>query len=294
MKNPSLIVISTSSRPAQKSKVTKSGINQRMREQRALFDRKWLQDPMQFACSSIIEKKRILRTKQVIKKHFLKEKNVIDIGCGFGDLSLFCKSLKHPVTACELSTNALKHLDILKKSNISICIQQLPFTSFDDKSCDNLLCADTIGDLPPREYRLTFSELSRILSLDGILVCSTGLDHKAYLPHRTFIKLAATEFHLIDALYSYHYLYERIQYILSLPKKILGGQSITKPKWKKIFLSPPFAFFWKIIDLIFSPISFCLEKNKNSVTILEMLTKILFNERGITHIIYIGKRKRLF
>lgn len=294
MKKPSLIVISTSSKPTQKSKITKSGINQRMREQRAIFDRKWLQNPQQFSCSNIIDKKRISRSKQAIKKYFLKKGSVVDIGCGFGELSLYCRSLKHPVTACEISINALKQLESLEKFNISIRTEQLPFTSFDDKCFDNLLCTDTIGDLSPREYRLTFSELSRILNHDGILVCSTEFDHKAYLPHRTFIKLAGTEFHFIDATYSYHYLYERLQYILSLPKCILSEQSIIKSKWKKVFLSPPFTFILKIINKSFSPISLYLENNKNTVGILEAVTKFIFNERGITHIIYIGKKKRLF
>ncbi len=261
MNKPSLIVLSSSSKAPLQKKVTLSGLSKKRVETKAIFDRKWLQDPYQFQVKGAIDHKRLQSTKDLIDKY--ASKSILDIGCGFGDLSIYCHKKGLNVKACEISKNALPHLKILEEKGVEITIDQLPFTDFKDGLFDTVLCTETIGEISPREYRLTFSELSRILKPKGILICSTSFDAKAYMPHFSFIKLAETEFQTIDINYGYHYIFEALLNHLSSFK-------------------------------LTSKLSLFCKNSKRVMGFLESMTKIFLGDKGITHIIYIGTKKSLF
>lgn len=278
MSKPSLIVLSASDvRPTQR-KISKGGLSKRMQEKKAIFDRKWLVAPETFRNTSCYDLERLKRTKQCVDKWMSSSGSLVDIGCGFGDLSIYCKHQNHKVTATEITPNAKKHLKNLSELGINLRIEQLPFTHLEDKSFDYVLCTDTIGELAPREYRLTFSELARLLKYQGTLICSSPFDHKASYPHRTFIALAETEFQTLDFLFSYHYIYEKIM-------AALKKASQTPPRLAKLL--SPFSF-------IASKTYTLLSSSSSIMLTLEKITKFLLREKGITHIIYAGKKKSLF
>ncbi len=263
MKKPSLIVLSNSSHSPIQKKITRSGLSQKKVETKAIFDRKWLQNPFQFQIQGSIDKERLRLSKIAINQHTHKESSILDIGCGFGDLSLYCSNKGMSVSACEVSQNALPHLNQLKKENIHLTIDQLPFTKFKDSSFDALLCTETIGELSPREYRLTFSELARILKIKGLVICSTSFESSSFLPHLGFLKLAETEFQTKAIYLSYHYIFESFLKALNYFK-----------------LTRPLHYFFK--------------NNRITMRALELVTKFLLGEKGITHIIYVGVKKSLF
>ncbi len=184
---------------------TKKRLSSRMLEKKALFDRLWLRSPEQFCNNSMWGKERLKRT-QLLLDTLPSEGKVLDLGCGWGDMLTYCHERGFSVEGAEISKNAIR---CLSPTEFPIHLAQLPFTSLPDKQYDIILCLDTLEELEPKEYRLCFSELSRLLKPGGYLLASVNLDPHSSSPHKKFIQLAETEFDTIEHRLSYLRFHEK-------------------------------------------------------------------------------------
>ena len=63
--------------------------------------------------------------------------------------------------------------------------------------------------------------------------------------------------------------------------------------WFKINTSKPAALFWRMVRLASSPIASQLRQSGRMADLLEKITRFLWDESGITHALFIGKRRPL-
>jgi 2-polyprenyl-3-methyl-5-hydroxy-6-metoxy-1,4-benzoquinol methylase len=263
-----VIVLSTSSEK-RGMRHSKTFLTKRMRERKAEYDRIWLRSPEKFRLCNATDFIRLDRTKKLLLSHTSSTHSLLDIGCGHGDFALFANQQGYHVTAVEITPNALSHLQKLKKQGIEVHIDQLPFLQIPDTTYYDIVSAlDVLETLTVKEYRLSFSEISRLLSPKGVALISAELDTTTFKPNRTFLSLACTEFTPLQVTYSYHRFFKGIQAALRFLQK-------------KIRLS-----FLEYLTQKF-------EKSILCAKICEGLTKALLGERGITHIIFLGKKRPL-
>lgn len=280
-------------------------------EQQAIMEREWLRNPEQFdPHRSCIDRERIARTLALMKRHCkVQDKVIADLGCGYGVLS---KALHEEsplcISALDIAANALK---MLQKSlvggnfnKIKIVRDALPDSKLPDSFYDIVLCCDVIAYLHPKQYRLLFSELARVVKPDGYIVCSTLIDYKTEGPWRKFSDLVDTEIVVEEWLLSYHRLYHGIIKILELPNRYLqircdpsfrqGELEKCRPLARRCQLFYScwiFTPLWRLLRMVTFPLRRYLEKNNKLLRYMEAISRILWDEAAITHAIAIGKRR---
>lgn len=222
-------------------------------EIRACFERKWLQNPEKFnPLRNIKERERIARTMEFIQDHLqLKNLKAVDLGCGYGELTKRLSRAGAIVDAVDVASNALVKIDNLGLQKVKTIQDCLPATFLEDEAYDLVLCTDVIALLEEKNFRLLFSELSRLVKKDGYIVCSTPIDINSDDALPRFANLAQTEFTILDWKFSYHRIY------ISLKNWLGGGQ------------------------------------NRRFLLIMEQLSKVLYGDAGISHAIFIAKRRPL-
>ena len=179
-------------------------------EIQAKMERLWLLDPEQFnPLRDVLERKRVSETMKAIKNHepLLEGKLVADIGCGSGVISRLVRDCGADVHAVDVAGNALQKLKEYDTSHIYPMQDCLPQTKLEDRMYDLVLCLEVIGYLEPKEYRLVFSELSRLLKSKGIVACSTSIDLDSDDALERFAALAETEFEIEAWVLNYHRLW---------------------------------------------------------------------------------------
>lgn len=280
------------------------------KEAMAKYERLWLQNPEKFNPMQDAMHEEILNRewKMIKNVHISKEMKAVDLGCGYGLLTLRMQDAgaRH-VDAVDVASNALKRLEKHNCERIRLIQDYVPYTQLEDNGYDLVVCTNLIALLPSSEYRLFFSELSRLVKSDGKVIFSTPLDMYSLDALEKFLTLAETEFILESWSLSYDYLYLKILNFLETPEtylkashdKNLREQKLKEKKgfgkllfkWNTtVFL----AWFWKIIHLLFYPI---LKLHKHSRKILKGLEKIsrfFWDKSRATHVIVKGKRRPLF
>lgn len=303
--NPLRIIATDTQKTNEKNK--KNSLT-RQKEAEAWFERQWLKKPEKFNPDrNCFERERIERTYQLILKHLdPNEKKVVDIGCGYGILAKRLRDLHAKVLAVDIAENAIKEMRQSNAQDMEIKRNALPATTLADNAYDLVICADVIAEIPAQDHRLAISELSRLVKADGWVVCSTPLDIHSDDSLEQFVALNETELVIIDAKASYHAWSIKLINLLKTPKKYSQGhhnrecshKELKNRKgisrwWYIINSSFPLCYFWGLIDIILKPFYRWLCQSKSSMRFLENACRFIKNERGISHIILIGKRKTL-
>ena len=179
------------------------------KEEEAKFERLWLKDPEQFnPLRSCLEKERLTRSWELLTKSVsLKDKKVVDLGCGSGYFSRQLAQAEAIVDAVDIAENALKVFRQEGAEKIHLIQDAMPRTQLPDHTYDIVVCTDLIAYLPKEDYRLFFAELARLLKPDGILLCSTPIDIDTTGGVEKFLSLLRTEFEIKETSLSYNAFY---------------------------------------------------------------------------------------
>jgi 2-polyprenyl-3-methyl-5-hydroxy-6-metoxy-1,4-benzoquinol methylase len=297
-------IIATDNVPAANPK--KAAGTSRRQEIQARFDRLWLIDSEQFNPLRNAQGRQSLdRAFELVQSKLdLNGKRTVDLGCGYG---AFCRRLRDAgavVDAVDISANALKHLQGSENNGITAIQDYIPFTSLNDNTYDLVVSMDIIGDLAPKEHRLYFSEMARLVKSDGYVLCATSLDIGTEGALQAFGALAETEFNILKWKFSYNALAIHIGNFLKAPERFAKAKSdpnfrkqqlekrrnISKA-WFRLNSSIILGTIWQGIAFISRPIAKSFENNTWLLNTLEKVCRPLWDESGISHIIFIGQRR---
>jgi 2-polyprenyl-3-methyl-5-hydroxy-6-metoxy-1,4-benzoquinol methylase len=285
-----------------------SNANTRRQEIQAKMERMWRQDPEQFSpFRDCMQRQRFHNTVKIIKEMFpLSDKRAVDLGCAAGDLTRVIRDLGAKVDAVDAATLALQHLKNHDMTNITPIHDCLPSTHLPDDAYDLVVCTEVIGYLFPSDYRLGISELSRIIKSDGLLICSSELDINTTDPVENFALLAETEFEIEKWTLSHHMLLIRLLHLLETPawyielskNSEMRRRELEKKRkfgrlWLKWNTTIGISFIWKTFDLFLTPLVNWLRQSTFVMNGLEKICRFLWNESGISHALFIGKRRPL-
>lgn len=305
MENNPLKIVSIDRKPTEATSLINNRKHRRD-EIQARMDRLWNQNPEQFnPLRNCTERDRLDRTSILIQDFLpLSEKTVVDLGCGEGEFSRRMRDGGASVHAVDVSTIPLSKV---KKIENIIPIQDcLPNTELKNDAYDLVVCNEVIAYLNIEDYRLFFAELSRIVKPQGFVVCSTALDVGTNDPLDKFARLAETEFEISKWTLSHHLLHIRFCDFFEAPSRFIKAchdsayrhKQIEDRKglsrlWFQWNSSPALAFFWYPFQFLFKPAVTLLKQNRSLMLFMEKMTRFLWNESGISHAIFIGKRRPL-
>lgn len=256
-------------------------------EAQAAMERLWHHEPEQFNPQrDCIQQQRVRVTLDIIRsKGSVTGKRIADLGCGTGVISRELAKDGAVIDCIDVATNALERLakdNILGINPIHDC---LPHTKLDDCTYDIVICTDVIPYLHPNEYRIFMAELARVVKADGIVVVSTAFDIDTEDPLEAFAALGETEFNIEQWVFSYHRLLIKCLRFFDAPARYAN--------WRSNFLTSTFAILWKGISLITNPIAKYLRSSPKVMAVMDKITKILFQENGISAALFVGKRRPL-
>ena len=304
-----LKIVAVDGAPSPPAAVRQPVPRQRQKEAQARLDRRWLLYPeAKDVRAHCRERERIHRTVDLIDAHVvLKDLKTLDVGCGRGVLARELQSRGADIHALDASSVALKLLEQDGAEGITLHQETLPNTSLPDHSFDLVTCTDVIADLAQADYRLLFSELARLVTNEGYVVCSTPLDINSEDALQRFLALAGTEFEILDWIFSYHHLHVRLSKLLKPPKRFY--QAWADPHYKRIKMAKRSgargrwfdyntkflpAHCWRAVSTVTDPLLRLLENNDRLLLMMERLSHTLWGDSATTHIAFIGKRRPLF
>lgn len=288
--------------PSEKNRVS------RREETRAIYEKLWKNDPEQFnPLRNCMERERLDRTEVLLKEHVdCRDKLAVDLGSGGGVFSDRLAAAGATVHAGDIAEHALKRIDDLNNPRIKTFQDYVPRTSLPDDRYDIVVCTELIAYLPSDDYRLLMSELSRLVKPDGFVVCSTPIDIYSYDALKKFGELAETEFRIEKWTFGYHALYLRLKSFFKAPESFIQGrrdkelrQSELKKRrslnrqWYRLNTSFLPFFIWFPLQYLCRPVVGLLETNKRLLLFLETVCRFLSNINGISHAIFIGKRRSM-
>lgn len=277
-------------------------------ELQAKMERLWLTHPQMFNPErDCLQRERLTRTFDALHQRTSFEgKHVADLGCGSGVFSRRLRNAGAKVDAVDVASQPLQLLKNSDSHNITPLQDYLPETRLNDNAYDIVVCTEVIGYLNPSEYRVTFSELARILKLDGFVVCSTDLDFKTEDPLEIFASLAETEFIIDQWVLSYHRLFIKVCHFFEAPAIYIKASSDPEAYqqgfkrraffnrwWFSVNSTKIMSYFWKVINVLTSPIAKGIKNSKGLMLALEKITKLLWSQSGISHAIFVGRKRPL-
>ena len=280
----------------------------RRTETQAQFERQWRHSPEQFdSHRNVIERLRITRTLALIDEQALPESsNAVDLGCGSGQLSRALTKRGIDVTAVDCASQPLAALRHGIDAPAAVKQDYIPKTLLDDNSFDLVLATDLIEYLPATEYRLFFAEVARLVKSDGYVVCSTAIDILSDDALARFAALAETELNILHWRFSYHALYIRLRNVFKAPARYarswrdsryrieqLERRRSLARRWFQFNSSKLVAPLWWLLQLFTTPCVTFIEQSRFLLTTLEKVSRILSQEEGISHAIFIAKRRQL-
>lgn len=271
----------------------------------AKYERLWHLYPLQFDPNrNIMESERIERTLKLIEKHIdIKGKRVADLGCGRGVLSRRLRDLGASVDAVDVAGNAFSRSN---SDSIQFSQDYVPRTKLPDDTYDLVIATELIAYLEPSEFRLFMSEMSRIVKPSGLVLCSTPLDINSDDSLYRFHGLSETEFLMDEWLCSYHRYWIRIYDFFAAPGRFIEAKKNADYRkikleqregptktWFKINSTSPLVYLWHIVCIVSCPIASWIKKSPSLLLFVEKACKALSSDRGISHGMWIGKRRPL-
>lgn len=280
----------------------------RREEARAKFERLWLTSPNKFnPLLSAMGRERIKRTSFLLNEYIkLPGSLVVDLGCGQGDFSYRLTEAGANVHSIDISQNALKILKEKYPEISEVSQDYVPETKLQDDKFDLVLAMELIAYLQPEDYRLFFSELSRIMKPTGYVVCSTKIDLDSDDSLERFKNLAETEFKFVSWIFSYHRYYIHLCDFIKAPLRFSRGSNDAEYRkeqiikrygfnrlWFEINSAYPLAYFWKIFQFVSRPIFGILNQSHTLMNFLERICKFFCGQTGISHAMFIAVRRPL-
>ncbi len=163
---------------------------------------------------------------------------------------------------------------------------------------------ELIAELPVEYYRLFFAELARIIKPDGYLLCSSSIDIYTEGGVERLINLAQTEFDIVEVKKSYHALHLRLKNLFQAPSLFVESRKNKNVRQKELakrsgfnkwwfFLNSSAALFWIwiVIKPLTKPILTLLKNNHRFLLTLESICEFISNDSGISHLIFLAKRR---
>ena len=280
----------------------------RRQEQQAKFERLWLREPERFnPLRNCMQKERLERTWNIIPADYsLTDKRAVDLGCGAGFFTRRLRDAGASVDAVDIAENALKYFALYDNIRIHTRQDAVPTTKLDDDEYDLVVCTELIAELPPDDYRLCFAELSRLIKRNGYLVCSSPIDINSEGGAQRLLQLAQTEFDILEIRPSYHALYLRLKRLLKTPSRFIEAwrnpQYCNRELDKRTGLDYVWFWFnttlfmiwiWSILNTICRPLLKLLKYNRSVLLTLEKICHYFSDEAGISHLIFLAKRRPL-
>lgn len=274
----------------------------------ARFERLWQENPEQFdPMRNAMERERIIRTQALLDEFTsLPDKKVADLGCGYGILAKFMAEKRAQVLAVDIAPTPLALLQLHAPPNLTVAQDYLPKTILEDDAYDVVLCTEIIAYLHRNQYRLLFSELARLVHAKGCVISSTAIDIYSEDALQRFGDLAETEFDIIQWRFSYHALYIRIGELLSIPKHYASSWHDStyrnneserrhglSRRWFLLHTSRPVGWIWALLQLPFQPVLNAFLQSRFALLKLEQWCQFFSSDTGISHAIFIGKRRPL-
>lgn len=277
-------------------------------EAQAFFERQWLENPSQFdPLANCMDRERLERSHALLTTFVDPAgKRAADLGCGSG---VFARRLRDDgaiVHAVDVASQALKELKQHDTRNIETFQDYVPMTLLADNAYDIVAALDLVGYLNPSEYRLFFAELSRLVNKDGYVVCSTPVDFNSEDALQRFGALAETEFVIGKWVFSHHSLYIRVCDFFAAPARFVKGSSDGSYRdkelkrrygfnrwWFKLNSHRIPALLWKVFAPIGTVIEAQLKQSPAVMNQLERVCRLISSDSGISHAIFIGKRRPL-
>lgn len=118
---------------------------------------------------------RLAYTVSFVKDADVKNKTILDIGCGYGwfELNVISRGVKK-IVATELTTLDLKTIKKnIKSPRLKIQEADAIDLPFSDKTFDTVVCWEVIEHIPKDTENKMFSEINRVLRPKGKLYLST-------------------------------------------------------------------------------------------------------------------------
>ncbi|MEI8067721.1 MAG: class I SAM-dependent methyltransferase [Candidatus Shapirobacteria bacterium] len=117
---------------------------------------------------------RSLALLKFIKNKDVKNKNVLDIGCGFGWLEYNFVNLAKEIIAVDLDKkNILMCKKYIKNKNVSFILGSALNLPVKTNTVDTVVASELIEHLPKNKEDEFFSEANRVLKKGGILYLTT-------------------------------------------------------------------------------------------------------------------------
>jgi len=287
-----------------KEKVPASDLKIRLIEAEAKYERIWLNTPERLnPMNNALGRDRVKHTISIVEQLFdMQGLKILDIGCGNGPLATAFAKDGSLVTASDIAFNALKLVP--DHPNITKVQAALPETPFPDDEFDVCVSAEVIAEMDHRDYRLAMAELCRLIKPTGRVVCSNSIDIYSEDAFVRFRNLAETEFKILHWKFSYHALYLRCLHFFKAPSKFFKAWRDQKKRekglkhrhglsrwWFKINSTALPAIIWAPISWVLIPIVYVMEKSEIVLIVFEKICRFFQNERGISHVIFVGKRR---
>ena len=153
---------------------------------------------------------------------------------------------------------------------------------------------------------MAFSELARIIKTEGVVVCSTPIDIDSENALERFSGLAETEFEIDKWLLNYDVLWIRLLGFLSAPETYakasrdpsLRTHELAKHGklgrgWFNINSSPALGFLWHVVSFVTRPIANFFAQNNSLMVLLEKISRFFWSETGVSHALFIGKKRKM-
>lgn len=273
------------------------------------LDDLWQKNSCQFdPLKSAMGKDRVHKTFELIDHFFSPEnKRIADLGTGTALFSLEFHKKKAFIDAVDLADIPVFSLKDKNLRGVRVYQDYIPSTTLEGDYYDLVLGLEIIAYLNKNEYRLFFAELARLVKLDGLVTVSTPIDIYSEDALQNFAGLAESEFNILEWKLSYHSYFIRLIDSLEAPanfvranldkefyEKELKKRSSFRRSLFKANSSKIGTFFWSFIKLFTNPLFHFVKENNFILYKLENLCRFLSSENGISHAIFIGKRRRVF
>lgn len=294
--------------PLQMAPITKSPhtVSYQRNDAEAQFNKMWEQNPEQFNPQrNCMQRDRLERTWNLIEEYFKPFPNyAADLGCGSGIFSERLANAGMSVDAVDISKIALDYVTNKQIERINPIHDYVPYTSLKDSAYPLVVCTEIIAYMQANQFRLLFSEVARIVQIQGFAVCSTPVDIDSIDATQRFLALAETEFKIHKIVYSYHRLYIKVKDFLEIPshytkahsdpeyrRKMLEKSSGIKQKWLVLNSNSFFATLWKFPEKILSPFVRMMNQSERFLLFAERICRFIWGNSGISHVIFIGSRR---
>lgn len=257
-------------------------------------------DPQQAA----IARERIERTLKLLRQHTDPQGlHIADLGCGAGSIALALADSHAQVTAVDAAAALLERWH---HPNV-VCKQAyIPYLPFNDESFDGLVLTDVIASIEPHLHRPTLSELARLLTREGWLMISTPLDLYSTDADLLFLQLVQTEFEVIATTPSYHRLHFYLSRWIEAPSRFVRASHSSLYRTTQLQKRSGFTRLWFTLNShpavapAWRPLAWLLEKpskfiknNRRLLLLAERLSKMLWGNSALTHMIVLARKKKM-